>query len=163
LVDLFKQADLVAVVHITGGDDGADRVIYRATVTRAFKGVTPDATIYFGPHSTYGIGADYVVFLRRTDRLERQLFLGSSNPWPAGAEAPYFEILYAGYGVLPIEYTCDFPTCEDGVLVPSSQVHLPENVATVAAARGGSSKYDTWVRRKALVELLESCAAGSIQ
>ena len=163
LVDLFKQADLVALVHITGGDDGSDRAVYRATVTRPFKGISPHDTIYFGPHSSYGIGAEYVVFLKRTEHLEGHMFKGPGNPWPTAAEAPYFEIFYAGYSVLPVEYTCDFPGCDYGVLVPSSQVHLPDGVPGVAATRERSSNYDTWVKKAAMLELLDKINAGTGQ
>ena len=163
LVELFKEADLVALVHITGGDDGFDRAVYRATVTRSFKGVSPDDAIYFGPHSPYSIGADYVVFLKRTEHLEGHMFKRSGNPWPTAAEAPYFEIFYAGYSVLPVEYTCDFPGCDYGVLVPSSQVHLPGGVPIIAATHERSSNYDTWVKKATMLELLGKIKAGAGQ
>ncbi len=49
--DLFKAADIVAVVGILSGDvENYECAVYRGRVVQSFKGVTPGAIVYFGPY-----------------------------------------------------------------------------------------------------------------
>ena len=47
--DLFKEADVVAVVHVSSGDEEVYPIpVYKARVTEALKGVTQGGQILFG-------------------------------------------------------------------------------------------------------------------
>ena len=159
LEDLFRGADVVALVVVTGGDSVAfDGAVYRAQVLRGFKGVHDKAVLYFGPYSTYALGREYVVFLRRTGQELESVRVSSSNPWPSDGQAPYLKIMYAGYGVLPVEYTCISPGCEYGVSVPTSQVHVPASCPLVRHECDPGSRYDAWAQKAAFLKLLTSLA-----
>jgi hypothetical protein len=69
LASLFSQADLVAFITIQSGDaEHYNAAIYKAQVTQSFKGAKTDQLIYFGPFISYGIGGEYLVFLKKTDQ-----------------------------------------------------------------------------------------------
>jgi len=159
---LYREADVVALVAVNGSDSTAFKVaVYRAQVLQGFKGVVDKSTIFFGPHTTYGLGREYVVFLRRTGKDLAELSLSGAIPWPGSVRAPYLEIMYAGYGVLPVEYTCIIPGCDYGVSIPSSQVHLPPDTDTVQHQCNPGSNYDSWVRKTALLSILSTLAKGA--
>jgi hypothetical protein len=66
ITELFKQADVVAVVEILSGDsEGYDVTVYKAKVLTAFKGVAAGEQLFFGPFVGYEVGGEYVAFLRR--------------------------------------------------------------------------------------------------
>jgi len=65
LADLFKQADIVALVEtVDGNTESYSTAVYKAKVTQSFKGPPSGSTIYFGPHIGMRLGWEYVVFLR---------------------------------------------------------------------------------------------------
>src|SRR6185295_15502941 len=69
LASLFAQADLVAFITIQSGDaEHYKAAIYKAQVTKAYKGSKTDSLIYFGPFVSYGIGSEYLVFLKKTNQ-----------------------------------------------------------------------------------------------
>ena len=64
LSDLFKQADIVAVVQIlTGDSESYGSAVYKSKVLMQFKGAADNEELYFGPFIGYGVN-EYVAFLR---------------------------------------------------------------------------------------------------
>jgi hypothetical protein len=157
LAALFQEADVVVLVRVDSADARAfDDAVYRGTVVEAFKGASKDSTIYFGPYVRYRLGGDYVAFLQGTQRNLGSTLRHEPNPWPDSSDEPLLRIMYAGYSMLPVEFTCVFPDCADGVSVPSSQVILPAGVPVVRHESMPGSNYDSWVRKDAFLGLLRS-------
>ncbi len=78
--ELFKRADIVAVVRVLSGDtENYEHVVYKGEVIQGFKGVPRGATLYFGPFIGERLGWEYVLFLKcpadddSEDRDKRQL------------------------------------------------------------------------------------------
>ena len=87
LSDLFRNADIVALVKTTAGDaESYDVAIYKSKVVKSFKGSKEGEDIYFGPYIGERLGWEYVVFLRR----ENKMLLPN-----AGAKGGYGPIRYA--------------------------------------------------------------------
>ena len=159
LRNLFQEADLVAVIQVTSADaESFDGAVYKAQILRSFKGSVDNTTIFFGPHVSYRIGSEYVVFLKSTGKSQGSLLKNGPNPWASREKEPYYAVMYAGYSILPVEYTCLLPGCDYGVSVPSSQVHLPGVLKAVRHRCQPGSNYDSWVGKAALLEVLEDFA-----
>src|SRR5437867_4563272 len=107
---LYREADVVALIAVTGADSVAfEDAVYRADVVQGFKGVQKGTTIYFRPYSTYRLGGEYISFLRRSGKILGNFLKPVQNPWPSAVNDSYLRIMYAGYSVLPVEYTCVIP------------------------------------------------------
>ena len=66
ITDLFKQADVVAVVQILSGDsENYETAVYKAKVLTAFKSAKVGQQLFFGPFIGYEVGGQYIAFLRR--------------------------------------------------------------------------------------------------
>src|SRR4051794_33223083 len=64
--ELWKQADLVAVVKIVSGDtENYPSAICKAKISVPFKGIEKSETIYVRSCNGYGLGNEYLAFLRR--------------------------------------------------------------------------------------------------
>src|SRR5579863_8480505 len=136
LGNLFKEADLVADVRILSGDsEQYPTTIYKAEVLKAFKGTAAGTRIFFGPYVGYGIGGEYIAFLRRSEaeiKPKHQDGLGLGY----GRVQPSYEVMYQGYGVMQARYVCVFEgteireRCGDGVRVNTHQVVLPKGIRT---------------------------------
>src|SRR5689334_19620070 len=51
LADLFKKADVVAILKIVSGDtENYDCAVYKAVVVKSFRGSEAGETVYFGPY-----------------------------------------------------------------------------------------------------------------
>ncbi len=60
--DLFKAADVVALVKIVSGDtESYDHTVYKGEVIQSFKGMPHGATVYFGPYVGEKLGWEYVL------------------------------------------------------------------------------------------------------
>ena len=160
LSDLFREAEVVALVSVDGGDARAfKQAIYRATVNEGFKGTTAGKEIYFGPYASYRVGGEYIVFLDRAQEKVGETLKRAPSPWPEASEQPLLRVMYAGYSALPVEYTCVFEKCAHGVSVPSSQVLLPSALARTPEERV-STRYDAWVERDAFLKILRGYNAS---
>jgi len=149
LRQLFKEADVVALITVLAGDaEKYSDVVYKASVDQAFKGAREHDIIYFGPYKSYSIGTEYIVALKRTSRLLGDL--GSKADRQAGPfrpDAPYLRVMYQGYSVMEISYTCVIPSCDWAVEVADEQVMLPQRLATVpSVCHNGASSF-VWVRK----------------
>lgn len=159
--DLFKQADLVAIVRILSGDSEHYPVtVYKAEVVTAFKGVTQGEKIYFGPFVSYGTGNEYLVFLSKSEKgVEPQ---GEASGFNYGSVHSFFQIMYAGFGIMEIEYSCVFDgkdvkqQCDYAVKLNPEQIILPDSIRVFPQGDADAvTNYHKWVRRDGLVELLE--------
>ena len=71
--------------------------------------------------------------------------------------------MYDGYSALSIEYTCAFDgetiaeQCDDGITLNIHQVILPNQIKKFPVATlGGRQGNRRWVRKKALLALIEN-------
>jgi hypothetical protein len=68
--ELFKQADIVAVVKVLSGDtENYEHAVYKGEVIKGFKGVPNGVTVYFGPFVGEKLGWEYLLFLRNAGGL----------------------------------------------------------------------------------------------
>src|SRR5205823_12606668 len=116
----------------------------------------------FGPCIGYGLGDEYLAFLRR-DSKPTQEKRGLSTPVMSYGPLPSsYSVMYEGYSTLSIEYTCAFDgetiaeQCDDGITLNIHQVILPHKIKKFSVAtldeREGNHR---WVRKKALLALIE--------
>jgi hypothetical protein len=161
LADLFKQADLVAVVKIVSGDgEHYPVVVYKATILAAFKGIVAKETIFFGPFEGFGVGNEYVVFLNKSAlevRPEKHASVSSYGALPV-----FYRIMYDGFSILPSGYECVFDgkeiseQCDYSVKLNTEQIVLPSGVEQFPLGRAGPlTNYCKWVRKSVFIGLLE--------
>jgi hypothetical protein len=158
LASLFAQADIVAFVKIHSGDAESYKLtLYEAEVLDAYKGAKQKDVIYFAPFIGYGVGEEYLVFLKKSDkRIGEQIDerVKANHP-PYDATQIYYRIMYDGYSVLLISYECffdgkDSDKCGYGVKFNTSQVELPSTLKTFPKNVGEFSPDKKWVRRDAV-------------
>lgn len=164
LEDLFKQADIVAVVEILSGDaEHYPQVVYKARVVTPFKGAAKEDIIFLGPFTNYGIGSEYLAFLKRSNEKmvpSKQ----SSSPAISYGELPvFYKIMYEGYSFMEIGYECVFDgkeihqQCDDGIKLNTFQVVLPKKIKIFPAPPEEGNSSDTkWVRKDRLLAYLET-------
>lgn len=129
--DLYQQADVVAAVRVVSGtSEGYEPTVYKAEVTRAFKGCKKHDSIYIGPFNSLGIGSDYLVFLRKSGSISPKQPTGINY----GTVPTFYQIMYAGFGSLNLEYACVFDGrdikdhCRYAVKFNPAQIIVPSNV-----------------------------------
>jgi hypothetical protein len=167
LHDLFKQADLVAVVRIVSGDtEHYPTTVYKATIETPFKGATKGDMIFFGPFVGLGVGHEYVAFLRKSSEIRPNN--GSSGLNYGIIPTPY-EIMYDGYSILNVDYACVFDgqgipqQCDYGVKLNPEQVVLPRNIKTFPPGDAGAiPNHKKWVRRELLLDELKRISSQSL-
>lgn len=155
---LFAQADIVAFVRIHSGDaESYKQALYKAEVLIAYKGVKEKEIVYFAPFIGYGVGEEYLVFLKKTDKRIGEQIDESVKPnrSPYDPTQNYYRIMYDGYSVMPISYECffdgkDSDKCDYGVKFNTYQVELPATLKTFPKDVGEFSPDKKWVRRKAV-------------
>jgi len=164
IADLFKQADVVAVVRVLSGDSENYRVtVYKAVIVIALKGVQRDQKLYFGPFISYGVGSDYLAFLRRSDG-ELDVTEKADRPGlDYGPIKPFYRVMYDGYSIMPFKYVWAFEgketseRCDNGVKINTFQVRLPKTLRTYPPEPDDVSATDKkWVRASALMSLLDT-------
>jgi hypothetical protein len=161
LADLYKVADVVAVVRIVSGDSESYEVpIYKAVVLKSFKGASEGATIYFGPFLGERLGSEYTLFLRdlklsAVPKAERTQAYGTVS---------YLEVFNQGYTSLENSYECLFdgsvpgPSCDYGVRVCTDYIVLPKEVRTFTSEKDDPPFGCRWVRRSRFMDLLDDFA-----
>jgi len=158
LASLFVQADVVAFVKIHSGDAESYKLaLYKAEVLDAYKGAQRKGVIYFAPFIGYGVGEEYLVFLKKTDKRIGEQIDESIKPnrAPFDANQIYYRIMYDGYSVMPVSYECFFDgkdsnQCGYGVKFNTYQVELPSTLKTFPKDVGQFSPDKKWVRRDAV-------------
>lgn len=164
LEDLFKQADVVALVKTASGDtENYDVAVYKAHVIQGFKGAATGDTIFFGPYVGERLGWEYIVFVRNVGRpLEPKAASGTSY-----GTVHYAEILNEGYSAMMSSYECVFDgkdtaqKCDYGIRVCTEYIVLPESVPVFPAKEQDVPFGCRWVRRSVFVSLLERHGKGS--
>jgi len=122
LDDLYKNADVVAVVQIESGSivevgERACGIRYSGRVVESIKGPYKKSdTVEFGPYSGRGIGDSALVFLNRSDNVYSPKT--STNSTALAQEAAYretclskmpkYSIMFDGFGFLEISWTTKF-------------------------------------------------------
>ncbi|MGO9095269.1 MAG: hypothetical protein ACLQGV_08600 [Bryobacteraceae bacterium] len=162
--DLFKQADVVAVVRVLSGDsEHYPTVVYKARVLTAFKGARREERLYFGPFVGYGVGSEYLAFLRRSKAGAMPSDQSGESGLSYGPISTLYSVMYEGYSIMPIEYVCVFDgnepkeQCGSGVKVNVYQVRLPKTLKTYPPEPDDESVSDRkWVKAKALMSLMET-------
>jgi hypothetical protein len=160
--ELFKQADLIAVVHILSGDtEHYQTAVYKAEVLQPFKGTEKGATIYFGPFIRYELGGELIAFLRCSKEGTEPKQQTASSGLTYGPISPFYLVMYEGYSALRTDYECVFDgkeiaqQCDDGVEVNTSQVILPKGIRTFpSATKGAFSRETNWVRKNVFIAYL---------
>lgn len=168
---LFQQADLVAFIRIRAGDaDNYKDTLYKADVVVAYKGTREHDTIYFGPFIGYGIGNEYLVFLRKTPTTIDDLTKANlqSAVIPFVGKEPYFSVMYGGYSVMHVEYVCVFDgknpqeKCDYGIRINVEQVTLPATLRRFPPDRKNSFVPEVrHVRRSAIETELSTLKTDS--
>jgi hypothetical protein len=161
--ELFKQADLIAVVHILSGDaEHYQTAVYKAEVLQPFKGTEKGATVYFGPFIRYELGGELIVFLRRSNKGTEPKQQAATSGLSYGPISPFYLVMYEGYSALRTDYECVFDgkeiaqQCDDGVEVNTSQVILPKSIRTFSSStKGAFSRETNWVRKNVFIAYLE--------
>ena len=163
--DLFRQADLVAIVQILSGDtEHYPTAIYKAKVLTTFKGCRTGEKIFFGPFIGLALGNEYLAFLRRSNPEIRPKDAGRTNNsgLSYGPLQSSYRIMYEGYSIMPIEYGCVFDgeqisqKCDYGIKINTFQVILPESMRTFPPESDDEPTRDKkWVRREELTSFLQ--------
>jgi hypothetical protein len=160
LKELFKRADIVALVYVLSGDTEAyadPRTVYKAEVIIGFKGAAKKEIIYFGPYARTEIGGEYVLFL-----------IKEPNPIaPKGTSSfSYGTISYArvfdeGYSSMKTDYQCVFDgkdtsqQCDYGVRVCTDYIILPKSIHTYPPETEDVPFGCRWVRKTVFISQLE--------
>lgn len=135
---LFAEADAVAFVKVMSGDiENYNDALYKAATTKGYKGLKEKDVIYFAPFIGYGIRSEYLVFLRKTDGVIGDIVdkNSKSKMRPYDPAQKIHEIMYEGYGIMPVSFECAFQkpshsTCQEAVQFVISQVTLPKRIKT---------------------------------
>jgi len=164
--ELFKQADLVAVVRILSGDtEHYSPTVYKAEVVQSFKGAEKGGTIFFGPFISFGLGNEYFLFLRHSGKGIEPKGGAPVAGMSYGPIPDFYLVMYEGYSALPIDYACVFDgqdiaqQCDYGIKINTSQVVLPRSLKTFPSVdKGASSDVTKWVRKTAFLSLMQRLA-----
>lgn len=166
LAALFAQADVVAFVEIRSGDaENYNVAIYKARVLKAYKGANDKEIIYFTPFISYGLGSEYLVFLKKSGHRIEDLVPKENERklLPYEPKHAFYQIMYAGYSVLPVSFECVFgkpahENCGYAVKVNIKQVKLPTQLKAFPQTDEESDVRH--VKRGEIESLLESLQRG---
>jgi hypothetical protein len=154
--DLFKSADVVALVRIVSGDaENYSCAIYKGEVIQSFKGSQKGMIVYFGPFTGGRLGEEYVLFLRNVDH--------PIEPTKAGASygtVHYSRIFDEGYSSMETSYECVFDgdeiaqKCDYGVRVCTDYIKLPKSMPAFPPEENDPPFGCRWVRKNTFLYLL---------
>lgn len=165
LETLFAQADLVAFVKIRSGDaENYNHAIYKAEVLESYKGAKLNDVIYFTPFIGYGIGSEYLVFLKKADKRIGDIIGedAKNKTLPYDAMQSFYRIMYEGYSIMPVSYECVFKetpddSCHYAVKFNTYQVKLPKNLKTFPKEDEKSESSDSkYVKRETIEPVLKA-------
>jgi len=157
LGELFKIADVVAVVRVVAGDaESYDVAIYKAVVVSSFKGATDGNTIYFGKFIGVRLGWEYVIFLRNA----KEPATPKEAKNPAFGTVKYLAVFNEGYSAMESSYSCVFDgkipsqSCDYGVRVCTDYIVLPKEVRAFPPEENDPPFGCRWVRKSEFTSLL---------
>jgi len=154
--DLFKTADVVALVRIVSGDaENYSCAIYKGEVMQSFKGSQKGMIVYFGPLTGRRLGEEYVLFLRNVDHPIE----------PTKAAASYGTVHYSrifdeGYSSMETSYECVFDgdeiaqKCDYGVRICTDYIKLPKSMPAFPPEENDPPFGCRWVRKNTFLYLL---------
>jgi len=160
--ELFKQADVVAVVRIRSGTtEQYPTTVYKAEIMQSFKGVRTGAKIFFGPYIHYRLGSEYLVFLQKSKRVLDPKEQNGTSDMNYGRIDSFYSVMYDGYSAMSVEDICIFDGkdegCDDGVKVNTYQIILPKKLKTFPVDSDDVNRDDErWVRKSVLISFLRS-------
>ena len=154
--DLFKTADVVALVRIVSGDaENYSCAIYKGEAVQSFKGSQKGMIVYFGPFTGRRLGEEYVLFLRNVDHPIE----------PTKAAASYGTVHYSrifdeGYSSMETSYECVFDgdeiaqKCDYGVRICTDYIKLPKSMPAFPPEENDPPFGCRWVRKNTFLYLL---------
>jgi hypothetical protein len=128
---LYAEADVVALIKVLSGDtESYDDTVYKASVLTIYKG-NVQSTLYFGPYISYGVGSEYLIFLKFSGHQLKSIATKNKTVHYK-EEADYLRVMYGGYSILPVGFHCglgrDVMDCEDSI--DAGTVMLPKGFAS---------------------------------
>ena len=164
LAQLYKMADMVAVVRVVAGDtESYNFAISKAIVVKNFKGTTDGNMIYFGPYIGDKLGWEYVVFLHN----KKELASPKDARNPAYGTVNFLEVFNQGYSSMETSYECVFDgtvpsqSCDYGVRVCTDYIVLPKGVRAFPPDKNDPPFGCKWVRKSKFYSLLDELAKES--
>jgi len=161
LAQLYKMADVVAVVRVVAGDTESYNVaISKAMVVNNFKGTTEGSTIFFVPSNWERLGWEYLVFLRNVKEPGVPKDAGN----PAYGTVRYLEVFNQGYSAMETSYECIFDgmipsqSCDYGVRVCTDYIILPKGIHAYPPEKNDPPFGCRWVRKSKFLSLLDDLA-----
>jgi hypothetical protein len=160
LGQVFKTADVVAVVRVVSGDtENYKTAVYKAVVVASFKGATTGQTLYYGPFIGQRLGWEYIVFLRNKNAVA----VPTTAPTSAYGTVKYLEVFNQGYTEMETSYECvfdgkDSEQCDYGVKVCTDYIVLPKNTPVFPSMDEVVPFGCRWVRRSKFTSLLDELA-----
>jgi hypothetical protein len=165
--ELFRKADVVALVRILAGDmEGYQEpiyAVYKAEVLTGYKGVKSGGTLSYGPFVGGSIGKEYVLFLSKVAPPVR---IGAQSAQVASdASSPFYGVMLDGCGSLDAGYVCVFEErggtpCADGLHL-CWHVTLPKTVKLYDKGSEGISPGQSWAHREEVLAVLEKLSKSS--
>lgn len=159
--DLFKAADIVAIVKVLSGDtENYEHAVYKGEVVQSFKGPSSGAIVYFGPFIGEKLGWEYFLFLRNAAKP----FAPKTTASASYGTIQYSEIFDQGYSSMESSYECVFDGkeiaqhCDYGVRVCSDYIKLPQSIS-LFPKEDDPPFGCRWARKTAFVSLLDTLAA----
>jgi hypothetical protein len=162
---LFAQADVVAVVQIRSGDaENYDVAVYKAIVLTSYKGTKANEVIYYTPFISYGLGSEYLVFLKKTDNRIADIIPKDvkEKNLPYDGKQAFYRVMYDGYSVMPVSFECIFEKpahehCTYAVKFNIKQVKLPSRLKTYPRVDKDREVLDVkYVKKSDVKSILES-------
>ncbi len=165
LEQLYKIADVVAVVRIVAGDTESYNIpISKAVVVKNFKGTAEEQTIYLGQFIGDRLGWEYIVFLRNT----REPAAPKDAKNPAYGTVKYLEVFNQGYSSMESSYECVFDgtdpsqSCDYGVRVCTDYIVLPKGIRAFPPGENDPPFGCRWVRKTMFISLLDKLASTEV-
>lgn len=157
--ELFKKADVVALVKIVSGDtESYDRAVYKGKVIQSFKGMQQGTTVYFGPFVGEKLGSEYILFLRDVAKP----IAPKTAPTTNYGTIRYLEIFDEGYSSMDTSYECVFDgkeiaqQCDYGVRVCTDYIKLPKSMRAFPPEDNDPPFGCRWVRKIPFISLLDT-------
>ena len=161
LEDLFKQAEIVALVKTLSGDDeNYDVAVYKARVLKSFKGANERKTLFYGPYVGEKLGSEYFVFLRKAAKP----IVPKPKATGGYGTVEYWELFNEGDSGMMSAYECVFEgakpseSCGDAVRICTDYIVLPKSIPTFPPAEEDTPFGCRWVRKQAFIQVLEALA-----
>ncbi len=159
--ELFKSADVVALVRIVSGDaESYGHTVYKGELIQGFKGMPRGATVYFGPFVGEKLGWEYVLFLRNVTKP----IAPKATATASYGTVPYSEVFNEGYSSMETSYACVFDEkeiaqkCDYGVRVCTDYIKLPKSMPAFPPEDNNPPFGCRWVRKALFISLLDTLA-----